>query len=203
MPTYTVTDGQNETIHAVYPPRSQFDYGSISVAASGTATMAFSGTGQADTRIDLAPGARLTGAITGTALGTLSINGDASTLFTAVGTSDASSADSTFNAPIGGTGTFHSSGHSMSVNGPVGSGVTFAIGRGQALSISHPETFAGTAQINNAHLVLSGLDRPAEYSHANGLLTLFGGGDDHQLAAIHLTELPQHVAPWPTPGPRW
>ena len=51
MPNYTITDGQNETINAVYAPRDQFDYGGIAVAASGTATLIFSSSGQASTTL--------------------------------------------------------------------------------------------------------------------------------------------------------
>lgn len=189
MPSYTITDGQNETIDALYPPRSQFDYGNIDVFASGTATMIFTGRGQASTNINLAPGAHLTGTITNTADGTLYINGNASTLFIAAGTSEVTLADSSFNAPIDGTGTFHSSAHFMAVNGPVGSGVTFASDGSNVLSLSHTDTFAGTVLLGNTTgLLLSGLDRPTDYDYANGLLTLYGGGNDHQLAAFRLID---------------
>ena len=188
MATYTVTDGQNETFNIVYPPRSQFDYGSNTINASGTATMTINFGGQANNTINLATKARTTTTIRTSAIGTTRINGDSTAVLIAAGASELSGSDTTFNTAIDGTGTFHATSTQMNVLGPVGAGVTFLGGHDARVSLEHPDTFKGAVQLDNAVFEARGLDRPSNYSYADGTLTIYGGGDDHQLASFRLTD---------------
>lgn len=188
MATYTLTDGQNQTLNIVYPPTSQFDFGSNTINASGTATLTVTFGGQANNNINLAAGARTTATITRSAIGTTRINGDPSSVLIAAGTSELSGSDTAFNTAIDGTGTFHATSTRMDVFGAVGTGVTFLGGRGAQVFLEHPETFQGVVQLDGAVFEARGLDRPADYSYVDGTLTIYGGGDDHQLASFRLAD---------------
>ena len=188
MATYTLTDGQNETFNIVYPPRSQFDFGSNTINASGTATMTVNFGGQANNTINLASGARTTATITRSAIGTTTVNGDATATLIAAGTSELSGSDTTFNTAIDGTGAFHATSTRMDVFGTVGTGVTFLGGQSAQVFLEHPETFQGAVQLDGAVFEARGLDRPSDYTYADGALTIYGGGDDHQLASFRLAD---------------
>lgn len=192
MTTYTVTDGQSQSL-SLSNYTSQLQNDTINV--SGVASL-YLGTPRGNTvKIDtnLAPNTTLTSNLVLDSTTVLKVTGDSSAKLILSSLPNYLGASTLFNVDVFGPGglTVNGSGSvefARGVSSDVSLGSNAGGAQGASIIIDQPNAFKGSISSQSAVIHLKGLADATDYDYSNGVLTIYGGADDAVLDTVRIAK---------------
>lgn len=132
--------------------------------------------------LNLAPGAQVTASFQMQGANTLDVNGDAAAVLVDDAANPLAGTRATIQPAVRGAGSFTlEGGGSIEFGGAVAGGITVNLDRSSgspaSLTLDHPELFDGLVNFADASIAMAGLGQAAGWNLADGVLSVFGSGD--------------------------
>lgn len=132
--------------------------------------------------LNLAPGAQVTASFQMQGANTLNVSGDAAAVLTDDAANPLAGTRAAIQPAVRGAGSFTlEGGGSIEFGGAVAGGITVNLDRSSgspaSLTLDHPETFGGLVNFADASIALAGLGQATGWNLADGVLSIFGSGD--------------------------
>lgn len=203
MPTYTVTDGQSQSFD--FDPNYQNQTDNIN--ASGASKIRITtpqyhkyDDANVTVNLSLAPNAQVTTEYRASVNKTLNVIGDTTTTLInndgfSLSFSDSSAPHVVIQPDVAGTGAFYLDPTAyLEFGRSVASGITVNFSTSGSystpttLKVDQPAGFKGAVNFADGEMILAGLSQATDYDLSNGVLTVYGGPGDTQLAALRFTD---------------